>query len=146
MKIIAFVFFVSVCLTGFSQSIEAIDSYEGLGMFKFGSSREHCECTDNGAPIENCYNVPKNLFSYGYQVSKVSFEFSEKTDQLAVVNVHFAGATAIQRNYILDSMKDKYGKVSSTEGENYSWIGLKNTIQLSKKDEIIISYIQSIEE
>lgn len=147
MKILLTILFFLLNFFGMTQVNDAVDSVEGLGMYKFGSTPEHCECADgNNEFIKPCEKFPKNLFSYGYQVSMIDMDFSLKTDKLNTVSIYFDGVSEVKRNYIFTEMKKKYGETIVSNEKGDSWIGKNNTVFLSKGKELFISYIYRSEE
>lgn len=148
MKIVLTLLAISFALFSFSQQ-KSVDSIEGLGMFKFGSDREHCECnaeSEKKSEAYYCEKFPNNLISNGYPVSKVSLQFSEKSNKLVVINVHFKDATKNQRQYILEELKKIYDETNVSDENGDRWVGKKNTVRLSLQDNLYISYIYRSEE
>ena len=134
--------FIGICAFGITQENDAVDNINGLGMYEFGSSPEHCECLDGvNEMINPCEKFPKNLFSYGYQVAMIEMSFSEKTDKLNTVSIYFDGNSQVKRDYIFKEMKKKYGEAILSDEKGDSWIGKKKTVFISKGKELYISYL-----
>lgn len=148
MKITLTISAILLCLFGYSQK-KSVDSIEGLGMFQFGSDQEHCECSSEADKQNDafyCEKFPDNLVSNGYPVSKVSLQFSKKSNKLVIVNVHFKDATKAQRKYIFDELKKIYLESSVSDKDGDKWVGKKNSVHLSNHDDLYISYIYRCEE
>lgn len=141
MKFFFVLVFIGSSSLGIAQQNDIVDKIDGLGMYKFGSTLEHCDCLDeNNIAFNPCEKYPKNLYSYGYQVQLISLNFSKKTDKLNTVTIYFDGSSQVKRDYIFKEMKKKYGDVLLSDAQGDSWIGGKNTVFLSKGKVILISY------